>query len=503
MSETGTGAPQQKRRDRNEGQAPGRAGPPRCHPRGDRLLGCALTAGALIGSALAVAGCTLEFEEPDGRFLDEDVGKRRMALAHPGPWEVPLDVRAIGDEQDVAYTGAGPWRGDASCSGGLTPGAGALRTYLSAKFPQAWHIGGYSCRAIVGVSSQASVHATGRALDVHIEVAESSAADNDEGDPVGNFLIEHAEHIGIQYIIWDRGSWRADRADGDKVRPYTGAHPHNDHLHVELSVAAGDAETSFFRDGMADLPLPICEPLPVAGGLVDDAGPCFAAYGPAAYWRSTTAGGVGGALRFTHAYEADQPSNYARWEIVVSAPGTYRVAVSVPAGLGDFTQTRYVLWHGSRTATRYVDQTTAIDGFIDLGEFEFDGAGDEALEVYDDHPGPVAEGLRIVADAVRLTAVAEIEPALPAPSDDHDGGAPAAIDSVRSAGVTSESGPRGAGALVGGCSLAATAQGAAWVGARPSKSATHPMLERARLTATMALLALAIGRLRRRRRRSA
>ena len=58
--------------------------------------------------------------------------------------------------------------------------------------------------------------------------------DNDLGDPLANYLVEHAQEIGIQRVIWDRTYWRlvTNREGGYR------AHPHHDHLHVELSVDA-------------------------------------------------------------------------------------------------------------------------------------------------------------------------------------------------------------------------------------------------------------------------
>jgi len=172
-----------------------------------------------------------------------------QAAAASGPWQIPASTIAAGDSQYVTYTGAGPWNGESSCQGGMTSGANALRTWLQQNFGQISEIGGYSCRPIVGNASQTSVHATGRALDVHIPL-DGGEADNGLGDPIGNYLIEHAEEIGIQYIIWDRWSWGAHRAAGDKSRAYGGSHPHHDHLHVELSVAAGNMQTAFFQGGM-------------------------------------------------------------------------------------------------------------------------------------------------------------------------------------------------------------------------------------------------------------
>src|SRR6188508_2676398 len=127
-------------------------------------------------TALALAACT-------GRDADL-VSQTRHAIAEAGPWHIPPETTAIGDTQYVDYTGAGPWVGEAGCGGGLLEGTGVLREYIMLYFPQAWSIGGYSCRPIVGDPNSMSVHATGRALDVMIETVDGTNADNTAGDQI-------------------------------------------------------------------------------------------------------------------------------------------------------------------------------------------------------------------------------------------------------------------------------------------------------------------------------
>jgi hypothetical protein len=171
--------------------------------------------------------------------------EERFAVAVDGPWVIPPETLAIGDTQYVEYTGAGPWVGESGCSGVFLPGTQLVQDWIYQYFPQVWHIGGYSCRPIVGNSSLMSVHGTGRAIDLHIETVDGEA-DNELGDPVGNYLIEHAEEMGIQYIIWDRWKWNGSKAPGSKDGYYSGEHPHHDHLHVELSVAAANMELPWY-----------------------------------------------------------------------------------------------------------------------------------------------------------------------------------------------------------------------------------------------------------------
>ena len=188
--------------------------------------------------------------------MPSDVGYREDYIAVSGPWQIPPSTLAIGDQQHVTYTGAGPWIGTSGCGGTFLPGTDRLKNWLMANYPQISSIGGYSCRAIVGNSSRMSVHATGRAIDVMIPTTGGSA-DNTAGDAIGNYLIEHAEEIGVQYIIWDQWSWNASRSAGSKSRSYGGSHPHDDHLHVELSVDGANMRTAWFSGSM---------PPPTGGG---------------------------------------------------------------------------------------------------------------------------------------------------------------------------------------------------------------------------------------------
>ncbi|HEY8431735.1 MAG TPA: hypothetical protein VIL20_25320 [Sandaracinaceae bacterium] len=336
-----------------------------------------------------------------------DVGKIEAPVAHPGPWDIPEETAAIGDTMYVENTQAGPWVGESGCSGGLTQGARELRSWLLVAFPQITSIGGYNCRPIEGTSTM-SVHGTGRALDLMIPM-HSGDADNDLGDPIGNWLIEHAEEIGIQYIIWDRWTWNAARPAGNKERSYGGVNPHVDHLHIELSVDGGAMRTPWFS-GPRTLPEVECPPLPAEGGIVEETSPCFRAFGPAAYWRSVSAG-HGGSMLWTNAFQSETPSNWARWHLAPSAPGRYSVEIYAEPAYSVHRATRYRLRHAGVDHDLVVDLSGA-SGWVELGRFDFDASGAEHLSVYDHSPTPVPPDQHIPADAVRLTPVSpEPDPA--------------------------------------------------------------------------------------------
>jgi hypothetical protein len=190
---------------------------------------------------LVAVGCMAETHE---------AGSVSVGLAEAGPWDVPLATRRIADPQYVAYDGAGPWIGSAGCGPGLLSGTAALGAYLDRAFPQVRGIGGYSCRRNTGDTSRTSVHGTGRALDVFIPL-DGGAADNGLGDEVANWLIEHAEEIGVQYVIWDRWQWISAASPGSHDRDYGGPHAHHDHIHVELTERAADRRTAWFSGPMA------------------------------------------------------------------------------------------------------------------------------------------------------------------------------------------------------------------------------------------------------------
>ncbi len=124
---------------------------------------------------------------------------------------------------------------DANCTGTFTVGAESLRQFvLDTWVPPVTSVGGYSCRAIVG-GSQTSVHSVGRAIDIMVSALDPEGLQT--GDEIRNVLINNAEVLGIQRVIWNRKTW-APNTDG--WRDYTGENPHTDHLHVEINLEASE-----------------------------------------------------------------------------------------------------------------------------------------------------------------------------------------------------------------------------------------------------------------------
>ncbi len=199
-------------------------------------------------TAFALAACD-EGPAPtvdcDDHTYDELFAEDAPKIAHPGRWVAPADVTAVGDRQNVGYDDAPPWNGGANCGGSFRPGARALGDHLRANFPGVHQVQGYNCRPNTANTSQTSVHGTGRAIDVMVRTS-GGDADNDAGDPVAHWLMQNAEAIGVQIIIWDRSTWAPHRSP-PKNRSYGGPNPHIDHLHVELTVDGAEMRTPWFR----------------------------------------------------------------------------------------------------------------------------------------------------------------------------------------------------------------------------------------------------------------
>lgn len=172
----------------------------------------------------------------------EGTGESESELAEAGRWSIPADVKTVGARVRLTYDAAPRWSGTAGCGGKLLVGSKKLGQHLMAAFDGIESIGGYACRRNTADGSRMSVHGTGRALDVMIPLI-GGKADNTRGDKIANWLILNAQRIGVQLIIWDRTVWRAGRADA----AYGGPHPHDDHLHVEITNAAAAEQTPFFR----------------------------------------------------------------------------------------------------------------------------------------------------------------------------------------------------------------------------------------------------------------
>ena len=215
--------------------------------------------GLSLASLALGAGCADEAPAPESvlsqsdELLGDDLSAEDEAFAEKGScgtrWSLPSAVASAGRRQRVTYNSAD------RCTGGASSGALEFGEFLQDEFAASINrrVSGegiqiYACRSVRGGSSR-SVHAEGRAVDFFVPMR-SGDANNALGDEVANWLVQNAQQIGIQLIIWDRTVWRAGEGD----RCYTGTHPHNDHIHIELNDAAARRETPFFRGGAVTTP---------------------------------------------------------------------------------------------------------------------------------------------------------------------------------------------------------------------------------------------------------
>lgn len=168
----------------------------------------ALQASMAACLAMIVAACTVP-------GTGEDTGSRSSNITDR--WQPPQSS-ASGTYEGV--------NGE-QCSGGLKPGTKALGDQIKQQF--GFSYGGYACRSNTADSSQLSIHAVGRALDIMTS----------SGDEVANYLVENADTLGVQLIIWNRTLWKITPS-GATSRQYTGPNPHTDHVHAEVTSATAE-----------------------------------------------------------------------------------------------------------------------------------------------------------------------------------------------------------------------------------------------------------------------
>jgi hypothetical protein len=175
-----------------------------------------VTAFVVSLATLIVTACTVACTAPTPGEIDPK--KSRSSSATAGRWQPP-ESSASGTY--VGTNGEG-------CSGGLKPGTKTLGDQLKTQFNTSY--GGYACRPMNNGSKnpKLSVHAVGRALDI--------TASGELGDSIANHLVENAEALGIQLIIWNRTVWMIG-ANGATSKQYSGSVPHTDHVHAEVTIA--------------------------------------------------------------------------------------------------------------------------------------------------------------------------------------------------------------------------------------------------------------------------
>jgi len=207
----------------------------------------------------------------------EPIGAAPQAVRVPGDWNPPASTREIAATQYVdvvdpptvlplgSCTSTDPWVGTCTHPACIRahPGTTELDVYIRTRWPYVRAGGTYSCRRNSNPSSTEylSVHSIGRAIDLMIPTIDGDA-DNTAGDAVANWLIENAEYIGIQRVIWDGMFWNGERGFSEisDTRTSSGAYRtdhHVNHIHTELSVDGAAKRTRFFTEGAPPMTCPV------------------------------------------------------------------------------------------------------------------------------------------------------------------------------------------------------------------------------------------------------
>jgi len=135
------------------------------------------------------------------------------------------------------------------------------------------------------------------------------------------------------------------------------------------------------------------------GGVIDQRSACYLAAGDPRYWRREPAGHAD-TSEWTMTTDAATPANYAEWRIRASGPGLLMLEVFLDGGVhGTSTQASYEVHHAGVVDVVTIDQTSA-QGFVALGEFMFQGEGDEYVLLGDNTGEPMATQLYF--DALRI-----------------------------------------------------------------------------------------------------
>lgn len=122
-------------------------------------------------------------------------------------------------------------RPGSDCSGGSTSGARALLGGILARWPdEARSLGIYNCRPVRGGQSP-SVHGEGRAVDVGLP-QRPDGYPTDAAVGIVDRILSAAWELGLCYAVHAGRSYSASHPNG---KPYKGAHPHWDHVHLELT----------------------------------------------------------------------------------------------------------------------------------------------------------------------------------------------------------------------------------------------------------------------------
>lgn len=147
-----------------------------------------------------------------------------------------------------AIEGFATYQKQTTCSPSPKPGAVKLKNLLLRTYPGTRSLGISRACSVGGVSE----HKEGRAFDWGVRYA--NAAERAKASAFLTWLLKpdaaghkaaNARRLGVMYVIWDKRIWGAYAAN-QGWRPYHGADPHTNHVHISLSRAGATGTTSFW-----------------------------------------------------------------------------------------------------------------------------------------------------------------------------------------------------------------------------------------------------------------
>ncbi|CAN5227764.1 hypothetical protein BH09ACT12_BH09ACT12_04300 [soil metagenome] len=162
-----------------------------------------------------------------GAYADHEQDARALSSALTGNSPESFACRLDGDaaEADPALVDTG-----------LTARADAVRADLVERFGDL-ALGGFAPDGVSDGHMEGSTHYDGRAIDIFFRPV--GDANRQRGWALAQYVVAHAERLGVQTVIFDDRIWRAGRDDSwrDYSAP-TGDNQavleHRDHVHVDV-----------------------------------------------------------------------------------------------------------------------------------------------------------------------------------------------------------------------------------------------------------------------------
>ncbi len=148
-------------------------------------------------------------------------------MSTPHVWAPSNATRAAGERARVRYLG--PRRTEPGEQRAPSPALVAFRSTIVRAWPGVSSGGLERDQARRGDASM-DPHRDGIAVDFMLREGPERIA---QGDALASWLVEHADELGVQYVLWSRTEWSAS-GYGARWEPYTGSNPHVDHVHAEL-----------------------------------------------------------------------------------------------------------------------------------------------------------------------------------------------------------------------------------------------------------------------------